>query len=152
MPFPGEITTGELVSAAGLNSLPGGVLGYAEVTANQTGITTETDLTGLSVTVTVADSRRIKITYFGAHEINTVDNRVVASIKESTTTLAFLQTHHSEAATPGRHNAYGAAVITPSSGSHTYKVTMLAPDAGSASLAASATGPAFILVEDIGPA
>ena len=56
----------ELVTASKMNELPKGVLGYAQVTANQGSITTGSDLTGLSVTVTVPAGRRLKITGFAA--------------------------------------------------------------------------------------
>ena len=41
-----------VLTAANLAKLPGGWIGDAQVTANQTGITTATDLTGLTVAVT----------------------------------------------------------------------------------------------------
>ena len=52
----------ELVTATKMNQLPKGWLGYAQVVANQAGIgTTEVDLTGLTVTVTVPAGRRVRI-------------------------------------------------------------------------------------------
>lgn len=151
MPFPGEIITGELVSAAGLNSLPGGVLGYAQVTSNQGSITSEVDLTGLSVTVDVAATRRIRVSAHALWTSDTTNDGVGMEIKESTTRLQALR---GIIALGGESvTLHGATVLTPSSGSHTYKLTGLrVSGSGTTQMTASATVPAFILVEDLGPA
>ena len=59
--YAGAAVAGEVLSAANVNRISGGWIGYNEVTANQTPITTEVDLTGLSVAVTVGTARRIRI-------------------------------------------------------------------------------------------
>lgn len=132
----------------------GHVLGYAEVTSSQTGITTETDLTGLSVTVSVGESRRIRIssqiTLVGD---GTASQRGALRIKESTTELQRARGIVGTASAELVVTITSGVVLTPSSGSHTYKLT-LEPEVGGTEVASAAAAsiPAFVLVEDIGPA
>lgn len=146
-----ETDTNKLVGYGGVDWAPrdaGGQLNYAQVTANQTGITTSVDLTGLTVNVTVGTGRRIKITGY------------VPQFSRTAGTATFVGLHVYEGATElsnftsGMNNTYhGAvtmAVVTPTAGAHTYKLQ--ANSDGTVSSIVTATGPAFILVEDIGAA
>lgn len=129
---------------------PRGALGVATVTSNQTGVTTEVDLTGMTVTVTVGAGRRIRISFttllIPAGAVNTTAS---VTIKEGATVLRecfFLMNNVSAPVT-----ATDSVVLTPSSGSHTYKLTLSrAVGAGSVETNAQSTRPAYILVEDIG--
>ena len=139
----------ELVTASKMNELPKGVLGYAQVTANQGSITTGSDLTGLSVTVTVAAGRRLKITGFAAFNASVANEGNTFQIRESTTVLNSVLTMLTNATI--QETAVVYAVVAPTVGAHTYKLYDLRQFAtGTHSLIASATSPAFILVEDIG--
>lgn len=128
-----------------------GVLGYAQVTANQAGITASADLTGLSLTALVTSGRRIRITGYAARIDGTSSGDLFSlMIVEGATVL-------NEAGvvvgTPFGDGASAFAVLTPTAGSHTYKLQLgRASGAGSGALIASANRPAFILVEDIGSA
>lgn len=131
--------------------LPRGVLGHVAVTANQGSITTEVDLTGLSVTVTVGTSRRIKITgYTRGIESTVAADEISFRIKEGATQL-----EQSQVTVGSANRGYTQLVqvsLTPSAGSHTYKLTAVrSAGTGTLTMAASATAPAWILVEDIGP-
>lgn len=128
----------------------GGTLGYAQITSNITGISTETDLTGLSVTVTVGTGRRIRVSAFAPHARTVADGVTRLRIKESTTTLTMAD-GHVRAAGEGQIPLQAAVILTPSAGSHTYKLS-LARDSGTGTVGCTAlsTNPAFILVEDIG--
>lgn len=147
-------TTGKVLTSdgtdAGWSVLPLGTLsgGYAQVTSSQGSITTITDLTSLTVTVTVPASARIKITgHLPQLFSNGVNDAVTLSIRESSTTL---QNAQQGKATAGAVQSLTAIVVlTPSTGSHTYKLS-LATTGGPATMTASSTGPAFILVENIG--
>lgn len=124
----------------------GGTLGYAQVTANQTGITTAADLTSLSVPVTVGTGRRIKITGHcfqftrTAGTVTYIDFRIAegATLLNRTTLVC--------------PNTYAGGsvehVLSPSAGAHTYKLQ--AGTDGTITAEAAATSPLFILVEDIG--
>lgn len=124
-------------------------LGYAQVTANQTGITAETDLTGLTTTVTVGSSRRVRITGYVGFQKVTNTGIAALRIKESTTQLQDTFLDNLIANQVGY--LCSSVVLTPSAGSHTYKLALAASTA-TVSMTASATAPSFILVEDIGPA
>lgn len=124
-----------------------GTLGYAQVTANQTGITAEVDLTGLSVTVTVATSRRIKITGECLAQNSASGNVHALRIKEGTTQL---QSRQLVSGAANSDESFHAEIpLTPTAGSHTYKLAFVAAT-GTSQLTAASTFPAFILVEDIG--
>lgn len=125
---------------------PGSTLAYAEVIANQGSITTEADLTGLSVTVTVPAGRRLKIvgechlanatadaiTVFRLHQDGVqVQSRTLAKASAGTDQIAHLE-----------------CVLTPTAGTHTYKLRAWAVS-GTVTMVAAVTVPAFILVEDI---
>lgn len=121
--------------------------GYAEVTTSQTGITTLTDLTGLTVTVTVRAGSRIKITGYARIQKITTSDFCAVYIREGTTKL---QAAASVPAIIEQEVMSPIVVLTPTTGSHTYKLSLESPTTGSADLLASTDAPAFILVEDIG--
>jgi len=134
-----------------LPSSPIGSLGYAQVTATQAGISTEADLTGVASTVTVADGHRIRITFSGKFETTTAEDRLQVQIKEGATGLVAWTKRFRASGNLDREQVYQSIVLTPSAGAHTYKVTAArVTGTGTFSLVASATDPAWILVEDIG--
>jgi hypothetical protein len=148
--FAGTTSVGDVLTSANITSLPGGWLGSVTVVASQTGITTVTDLTSLSLTVTAGTSRRLRIWAQGILTRTVADGLTLLSIKEGATVLMQLQ------AAPSNVNGdtiTGFVDVLPSSGSHTYKLTLeRASGTGTVGLAASSTSPAYILAEDIGPA
>jgi hypothetical protein len=129
-----------------------GVLGYAEVTANQTGITTvATDLTDLTVSVDVAAGRRVRVSTNVIVRSSAAGDAINLSIIEGAVVLqAIVAT-----SVVGGYDLTmpGAVVLTPSAGSHTYLLQLYrAAGTGTLQLTAGATYPSFILVEDIGAA
>lgn len=131
-----------VVSAATL-----GTLGYAAVTANQTSIGgSVTDLTSLTVTVTVAAGRRIKVSGF-ANLFDAANGSVQLLIRESSTTLQNFQGGNGSGS--NQAGCSPTVILTPSTGSHTYKLSA-AVAGGNGTMYAASTAPAFILVEDIG--
>jgi hypothetical protein len=136
-----------------MSSAPRGQLGYAQVTANQATITTEVALTGLSVTVTVGANRSIRIVgsiRFGATNI---DNAAILRIKEGSTTLQIAEDVASRISSQVNTSLERSVILTPSAGAHTYLLSLAqSVGTGSVNLNAGTTNPAFILVEDIGPA
>jgi hypothetical protein len=126
-----------------------GNLGYAQATANQGSIGgSDVDLTSLSVTVTVTAGHRIKIIGHVAFSQASASGITRLRIKEGATQLA----DSLLSATNGSYYSVDAfVVLSPSAGSHTYKLAMTASP-GTATMEAGATYPAFILVEDLGVA
>lgn len=145
--YPGTHNAGDVLTSANFTKLPGGWIGYAEVTANQTGITTVTDLTGLSVAVTAGTNRRLKITGSIRVTRTVADGYTTLYIRESSTNLNFGVTLSTL-----DFFCVAMAVITPTAGSHTYKLSLeRTTGTGTVGIAAAAANPNFILVEDIGP-
>jgi hypothetical protein len=144
------VDTQRAANATAVAALPTGTLsgGYAAVTANQATITTEVDLTGLTVTVTVGAGRRIRISADLAFVTTVSGGLPRVRIKEGATQL---QERSMSTGSTSAESIAPSVVLTPSTGAHTYKLTaLLALGSGSMSLSASATAPAYILVEDIG--
>lgn len=148
-----ETDTNKFVMYGGTDWAPrdaGGTLGYAQVVADQTGITTTVDLTGLSVAATVGSGRRVKVS---GH---------VGQFNRTAGTVTFVALYVYEGvtqlvgATEAVPNTYGGAdvqvVLTPSAGAHTYKLRAATDAIGTVTMTAGAVTPAFILVEDIGAA
>lgn len=124
--------------------------GYVQVTANQTGISSVTDLTSLTRTVDVNSGERIKITAHIRVAGSNNDNVAELHIQEGATVLALDRTWIGSTGS-GLKTLHSEVVLTPSAGSHTYKLTLeMSSGSGSVSLSAGATFPAFILVEGIG--
>lgn len=102
---------------------PGSTLGYAEQPSALTGLTTAlTDVTGLSVQVTVPDGRRLRIRgHVIALQGTAVENKVSAYIQEGATKIGFAE----EALNPTvgtSSSLHPECIITPTAGTHTYKI------------------------------
>jgi hypothetical protein len=140
---------GTALTETNLEKFAGGWIGHVEVAAVQGSITTEVDLTGLAVTVTVNTSRRIKLEAFGSLQSTVGGDLGAIFIKESATQLSAAQKRLETSNT----FVYAVAILTPSGGSHTYKLTAARTSGtGTVTMTASATQPAFFLVSDLGPA
>lgn len=129
-------------------------IGHADTSSGQSGIsTTIVDLTSLSVAVTVAAARRIRITgSVTFHNLAAGANWVALSIAEGSTQLNDALGNFGATGTNQQYGTVDVAVVlTPSAGAHTYKLRAMATGA-SVNTLASATRKPFILVEDIGPA
>jgi hypothetical protein len=130
------------------NTSPSSTLGYAEAIVGQGGIVgSNADLTSLTLTVTVAAGRRIKIS---GHTLarSTVANDVFqVGIYEGAT---LINAAKDSVPTTDDLSVDVFAIITPSAGTHTYKLVGLrSSGSGTITVAAGATFPAFILIEDI---
>ena len=150
--FNAALTDSEFVTAADPAVIPLGTLGYAQAVANQTGITTEQNLTGLSVTVTVGTARRIRVSVEISLASSAANDIVALKIKEGGTVLQERDRHFGSVA-GGTNSTAASVVLTPTAGEHTYNATLVrAAGSGTINTVASATRPAFIIVEDIGAA
>lgn len=138
-------------AVAALGSLPLGEIGYAEVTAMQGTITAEVDLTGLAVTVDVGTGRRIRITASVLIQSSVAADRIKVDIQEGATHL------HQGPMTVGIANQREvlefSVNVSPTPGSHTYKLTGSRADGtGTVSIGGIVGAPGSILVEDLGAA
>lgn len=147
-----ETDTNKLVGYGGTDWAPrdaGGQLGYAQVTAIQSTITTEVDLTGLTTTVTVATGRRVRISGSALWDSGVAADYAACRIKEGTTVLQIGRAPLPNVSS--QSSIFASIVLTPSAGVHTYKLSG-ARDLGTGNVRMVATteAPAYILVEDIG--
>lgn len=117
------------------------VLGYETVIGNQTGITTEVPVTGLSVTVDVPAGRSIKITASAVATSTVITDKALFTIKEGATQLQGFNV------VANGLNANGMVILTPSAGTHTYYIGVARSGTGTVSVLSQSTYPAFILVE-----
>lgn len=148
-PYAGAAVAGEVLTAANVNKIPGGWIGYSETTTATTGFGAATDLTGLSITVTAGTNRRLLITCHVLISSSVAGDIARLDIMEGATTLNLAHGYMTTSAS----SISVAAVITPTAGSHTYKLNaQRAAGGGALSTFASTSAPNFILVEDIGPA
>lgn len=146
----GVIVPGELVTAAWLNSLPRGVIAYVQAVANQAGITAVTDLTSLTLTLTLSASRRYRWSYRGEFFSTVADGAYVAALTDAAGVQ--LKRDTGPANTAGQslevdysENGTGVSV--------TRKVRLSrASGTGTYTHAGDATNPATLTVEDVGPA
>lgn len=127
--------------------------GYAQMVSQQTGIGTGlTNITGLSVTVKIGASRRIKIIGNVIAIGNTAaSSKVALYILEGATRLGFGE-ESLQAAPNNSSNVIAERIFTPSAGSHTYNLAFQFTS-GAANIAY--TDPSngqysYIIVEDIG--
>jgi hypothetical protein len=129
-------TSGNVLTSDGTNwtsARAPSELGYTETSTATTGVTTITDLTGLSVAVTTTTAMTILIEGWIPQIVSTVaTDRIDLSIREGSTALA------TSYATAGVSYGVGGAYVrkrisAPSAGSHTYKLS-LTRGAGTGSL------------------
>lgn len=126
-------------------------LGYAQITADSAAFSAQTDISGLSVTVTVGAGRRVRITAScGYLDGSVAGDTFNWEIWEGATRLnGKLNLQVPSTGHIGSPSAI--AIVTPSAGAHTYKVSAIrAAGTGTGTVKAAATYPAFIHVEDIG--
>jgi|SRR5690606_14570676 len=147
-----DFVAGEIVTANKMNQIPKGVLGYAFRTSNISGLSGgPVDLTGLSVQVSVPAGRLVRVVghvwaWTGPTQGETAD----FLIREGNTQLN--KKRLIAATTTGTTEGGPVeALIRPSAGTHTYKLSFEQISGSSNwTLAASANGPAYIVVEDLG--
>jgi hypothetical protein len=155
--IPGGFIAGDTLGAADMNLLPAGISagGYAQITADQTSITTVTDVTSLTVTWTAVSSRRYRISFFVGVTHTAITTTGLAQIlitDGSGTQKAKTMLDDVETTGEFRH-LVGSVCETGLSGSTTRKIRASTDTGrGTMTVTASPTNPSYILVEDVGPA
>ena len=141
--------SGAVLTAAQQNAFPRGIVAYAESTAN-TAIFSTVITTLTSTAFTAVASRYYRVTYFDpilAYVSGTV-NFIAGQIKNGATVLQI-----GTAQISGQRSSMMVQYVgTFGAGSVTLTSTIETSGGGSAIGSRSATGPAFIMVEDLGPA
>lgn len=147
----GTQTTSDTLSAAEYNDAAGGWIGYVAITSSaHTSVTTDVDITGLAVTVTVGTSRRIRVSGHVRVSCSSDVGGTTISLWEGATLLDKSDNYATVA--DGRTHCDPIAVLTPTAGSHTYKLSIANAFAGNSAVRADPTFPCFLMVEDVGPA
>ena len=108
--------------------------------------TGETDLTGVSITFISDGLRKVKISYRSNGQSSIAGDVIQTNLKESTTVLDFIYSVISQASLQENPNAQ--FIVTPTAGTHTYKLTMQrALGTGNITNAASTIIPTYIMAE-----
>lgn len=146
---PWNVTFGEEATYAKVVKHPAGWVGYASVTSNQTGITTEAAVSGLTVSPTVASNRLIKVTVCTHVKSDNTGDRILVRVKADGTTLQTFRVPDCVANLAD--TAHFSVFHAPSSGTVAYTVTVeRSSGSGSVTVEATSTSPATLLVEDTG--
>lgn len=137
-------------------AVPWGEIGYTQTTGSPGTGTSIADLTGLSVTVTVPAGRKLLVTGHCPIRIDGLSDRVAMWIREGSTKLGAAGDFRGAVAQQTFMFHGSARINSPSSGSHTYKLSAErvggSADIWNANSAVAAGEPAYIMVEDLGPA
>jgi hypothetical protein len=136
------------------NGVPGGCIGYAKKTADQSGITSQVAISSLSVAVTVNASRLIWVRlWIGAVAFSDTTTYGRIHLLEGGNTLAYGQTGQTIAGVGSEPPVVvEVLLVAPSTGSHTYSAaaSRLA-GSGTLTVACDADRASFIQVIDLGP-
>lgn len=146
-----DFTAGQVLTAAQQNRFPRGVMALSNVTANAQILNAEATRT--SVTFTAVANRYYKITWFepDLNNANAATNTFYLRLDNATTGTIIGTSIIYTLATASDNNMM-SVITTFTAGSRTIFARYL-ENAGTATNAnASATKPAFLVVEDIGPA
>lgn len=152
MTIPGGFTALDVLASADMNLLPGGQVGYAQITTSQLLITSVVDLAGLTVTWSADSSRMYRTSwYFAAsssvaNDVASVRCTNSANTQIGITTTGLLSTTYNYVYT-------GSVIETGLSGSTTRKLRALRTDGtGNIAINANTDAPCYIVVDDLGPA
>jgi len=145
--YPGTTSPGDVLTSANVTKFPGGLIGWAIITASTSGIGA-TGASIASLTVTVGSNRIILISAFAVLQQSGVDGIDNLTIKEGGTQLS--NDGFTQHAT-WFNTSYGIALLAPSGGSHTYTM-FISASAGTCGTVCSSVQPGWMLIEDLGPA
>jgi hypothetical protein len=149
-----DFTTGQVLTATNANQWPRGVVAYATRTSNLAFSTTETTMITAS-TFTAVANRYYKITYYEPAPawIAGAGNYIFGRIRLTNTsgTQYTQSVNQASGGTAGTTTLITQVITTFSAGS-TVIIGTLQSNTSTPTAFCGATQPAFILVEDLGPA
>jgi hypothetical protein len=149
---PWDGGTGDVITEARLGTWARGWLGYAKDTDGQSTISTETDITGLSVQVTVPADRLIKVTGYGIISVTQANTIFVGDIQQDGTTVGRWAQGNPDASTEFVPCSGFVLLDGLDAGSYTFNLALeRVTGSGTITLNADTTSPAYIVVEDLGP-
>jgi len=147
-----DYVAGEVLTAAQLDAMPGGWIGYLVSTSNQTGITTETNISGLSsLTVTLEANRLYRVTTEFTIEAATKNERAIVKIYKGTDLQ--VQRPISFPAYPdleARVTAHVSRLFTSTAGDFEFRVSLAREYIAALSVVANSNAPAILSIEDLG--
>ena len=146
-------SSGAVYTAQQANNFPRGVMAQTTRTAGDYTMTTSiADVTGMSVTWTVAASRSYKISWTAACEKTTASGLVVFQITNASNAVAASTYASITVVGAGYGNLSGCVYLSGlTAGSITYKMRANV-DALNGKILASGNNPCIMIVEDIGTA
>lgn len=144
------LNAGHVLTAANVNTLPRGEIAYVNVTSDQGSITTEADVTSLTITATLSASRRYRWTYRGEFLSTVADGAYTAKLTDGSNTQLRRATGPADTAS----QSLGIVYEENGGGSSVTRKVRLERTTGTGTYThgASATNPASLTLEDIGPA
>lgn len=151
--YVGTEAIGDVLTKANYDKGPAGLVAYVSTTSNSSAAATVTTYTGLNPTITAGTSRLYKITIGCTTGTQVGVGASQIQIWDMTGSVA-LQTGSFSVAGAAAGNYPGTTLSfyhAPSAGSQQYAFRFLS-SATSIQVNAGATSPAYIMVEDVGPA
>lgn len=148
--MPGTAHTwvdGDVATAARLNALPRGIMGYAVRTTDQSGVSATADITSLSVTFTAISSRYYKTT-LGVRYQPTTSSNIDIFITDGSNNI---KQDWADTRGTSEYGAMSVTVVETGLSGSTTRKGRASSSAGTITLFGNAVYPTFILVEDIGP-
>jgi len=141
--------SGAILTAAQQNAFGFGVVGYTEITTNTNNFSTIGTI--ISATFTAIANRYYKITYFERYLLgNGGVTQVTLTI--ANTALTALQESVVYTSTTNGISCIAMTVETFTAGSQTINARLTSTGGTNSTAGRAATSPAFLLIEDIGPA
>lgn len=138
-----------VLGRTGFAASPRGALDVQTVVANQSAITAETLLNGLSTSFTVPAGRLVRVAVSYRLVATVAGDVARLRIKSGASELRVADTPMMRAGTGT--TLYTDRILTPLAGSHAYDLTLQrSAGTGSLTLEASANNPVHVVVEDIG--
>ena len=147
-----DFTTGQVLTAAQQNNFPRGIVAYAQTTTSDTTITAE-EIQVTSSSFTAVANRYYRITYYDPQVFPASGSFAVGYIRK--TNLAGTELERGLVQSPtgfALNDTLIVSVVTTFTAGSTVVVGTIAAGSGTAGATRGATFPAWICVEDIGPA
>jgi hypothetical protein len=147
-----DFTTGAVLTADQQNRFPRGVVAYAETTTSDTTITAE-EIQVTSTSFTAVANRYYRITYYEPQMAPASGGFAVAYIRKTNLAGTELERGLVQSPSGAALNAtLCVSVVTTFSAGSTVVIGSIASGSGTSTASRGATYPAWICVEDIGPA